>query len=201
MLLLRSRRHNETGLEELMFCGIPVLELGHCAGVVSVLLSGDTSVVFQKLTFFIVLNPHFKRGFNQSLVRRSCELLFVNNWNTKKCDCVLHWEAYPCPPVRMEREGHSQESSIRHKAPETPLQGWTGLWSFLIGFLLPGVESISSCEEAQGQTLHDWELLFAVQEGRQALMKMVMPALGKYCLKKSPCLKSLHFKGKGTNTC
>lgn len=200
MLSLGSWRQNETGLKELMFSGIPLLELGHCA-VVSVLLSGDTLVEFQKLTFFIVLNPHFKRGFNQSLVRRSCALLFVNNWNTKECDCVLHWEVYPCPPVRTEREGHRQGSSISHKAPETPRRGWSGLWSFLIGFLLPGAESISSCEEAQEQTLHDWELLFAVQEGRQALMKMVMPALGKYWLRKSPCLKSLHFKGKGTNTC
>lgn len=177
MLPLGSWRQNETGLEELMFSGIPLLELGHCA-VVSVLLSGDTLVEFQKLMFFIVLNPHFKRGFNQSLVRRSCALLFVNNWNTKECDCVLHWEVYPCSPVRTEREGHRQGSSICHKAPETPGQGWSGLWS-----------------------LRDWELLFTVQEGRQALMKMVMPALGKYWLRKSPCLKSLHFKGKGTNTC
>lgn len=34
---------------------------------------------------FVFFNPHFKRGLDQSVLCRSCALLFVNNRNMKTC--------------------------------------------------------------------------------------------------------------------
>lgn len=110
-------------------------------------------------------------------------------------------KCYLCTQV-AEREGHSQKKSI---PPQLRIPETRGTVLSLVKISSDQVLAArnwvySYCEEWQQQIEYGWEILLVFQEWRHALVKMVIPVLGKHWIRKRPCLKSLYFKVKGRHT-
>lgn len=114
---------------------------------------------------------------------------------------LFYWEMLSLHTRGRKRRAQSEDThSTSPKNPETRGTVLNLVKIFSDQILDARNWVCSYCEEWQQQIECGWEILLVFREWRHALMKMVVPVLGKQWIRKCPCLKSLQFKGKGRHT-